>query len=125
MYDGISAGSSAYDVIEGGIPRTATLTMLIMFQMIMALNIRKEEHSLLGKEFFRNPYLLLAISTSLILHLAIVYIPFLQPFFHTTGLRLIDWIIIISIGSILIIIDETRTFIAHKFPKFRKLAGYW
>ncbi len=124
-YRGISAGNSVHDVIEGGIPRTAAFTMLIMFQMIMALNIRKEEHSLLGKEFLRNPYLLLAISSSLILHLAVVYIPFLQPFFATTGLSFIDWIIIISISSILIIIDETRTFIAHKFTKFRKFAGYW
>jgi magnesium-transporting ATPase (P-type) len=93
--------------------------------MIMALNIRKEEHSLLGKEFLRNPYLLLAITSSLLLHIAVVYIPFLQPFFHTTSLDLIDWVLIITIGSILIIIDEARTFIAHRFPKFRKLAGYW
>lgn len=122
---GISAGNSVSDVIEEGIPRTAAFTMLIVFQMIMALNIRKEEHSLLGKEFLRNPYLLLAITTSVLLHLAVVYIPFLQPFFHTTGIGLIDWIIIICIGSILIFIDETRTFFAHKFPKFRKFAGYW
>ncbi|MHA1968322.1 MAG: cation-translocating P-type ATPase, partial [Candidatus Hodarchaeales archaeon] len=98
---------------------------VIVFQMIMALNIRKEEHSLLGKEFLRNPYLLLAITSSLLLHIAVVYIPFLQPFFHTTSLDLIDWVLIITIGSILIIIDEARTFIAHRFPKFRKLAGYW
>ena len=105
--------------------RTVAFTMLIIFQMIMALNIRKEEHSLIGKEFFRNPYLLLAISSSVILHILIVYIPFFQPFFSTTALDLIDWIIIIVIGSVLVIVDEVRTFIAHKIPRLRKIAGYW
>ncbi|MFX1420686.1 MAG: calcium-translocating P-type ATPase, PMCA-type [Promethearchaeota archaeon] len=121
------------DVITGQVPsedtrihaQTMAFTMLIMFQMIMALNIRKEEHSLLGREFFRNPYLLLAIGSSVFLHIMIVYIPFFQPFFSTIGLNLIDWIVIITIGSILVIIDEVRTFFAHRVPRFRKLAGYW
>ena len=121
------------DLIAGQLPsediqtraRTVAFTMLIMFQMIMALNIRKEEHSLLGEEFFRNPYLLLAIASSLILHILIVYIPFFQPFFDTTALQLSDWAVIISIGSILVIIDEIRTFVAHRVPRLRKIAGYW
>lgn len=105
--------------------QTVAFTMLIMFQMIMALNIRKEEHSLIGREFFRNPYLLLAIASSVILHILIVYTPFLQPFFNTTELTLFDWFVIIAIGSILVIIDEIRTFVAHRIPRFQRLAGYW
>ena len=121
------------DVISGQIPsedvriraQTVAFTMLIVFQMIMALNIRKEEHSLLGKEFFRNPYLLLAIASSIILHILIIYLPFFQPFFKTIALELIDWIVIIAIGSILVIVDEIRTFVAHRVPRLRKMAGYW
>ncbi len=124
-YPEIAAGGSTVDVVENGYARTVSFSMLIVFQMIMALNIRKEEHSLIGKELFRNPYLLLAITTSVLLHLAVVYIPFLQPFFHTKSLKISDWIIIITLGSVLIFIDETRTFIATRFPRFRKLAGYW
>jgi Ca2+-transporting ATPase len=105
--------------------QTVAFTMLIMFQMIMALNIRKEEHSLLGKEFFRNPYLLLAIASSVMLHVLIVYSNFFQPFFNTTALTLPDWVIIIACGSILVIIDEVRTFLAHRVPRLRELAGYW
>jgi Ca2+-transporting ATPase len=63
-YPAIAAGSSAEDIIENGSARTVAFSMLIVFQMIMALNIRKEEHSLIGKEFFRNPYLLLAITSN-------------------------------------------------------------
>ncbi len=121
------------NVVSGQIPseevttraRTVAFTMLIMFQMIMALNIRKEEHSLLGKEFFRNPYLLLAIFSSIFLHILIIYIPFFQPFFDTTALELVDWVVIIIIGSFLVIVDEIRTFVAHRVPRLRQLAGYW
>jgi len=121
------------DVIAGQLPpedtrihaQTVAFTMLIIFQMIMALNIRKEEHSLLGKEFFRNPYLLLAIASSVILHILIVYIPFFQPFFNTTALNPIDWVVIIGFSSILVIVDEVRTFLAHRIPLLQKIAGYW
>ncbi|MHA1975591.1 MAG: calcium-translocating P-type ATPase, PMCA-type [Candidatus Hodarchaeales archaeon] len=106
-------------------PRTVSFTMLIIFQMIMALNIRKEEHSLLGREFFRNPYLLLAIASSIFLHLLILYLPFLQVIFDTTGLGIIDWILILFVGSILVLIDEIRTFLAKNVPKLHYLAGYW
>ena len=105
--------------------QTVAFTMLIVFQMIMALNIRKEEHSLLGKEFFRNPYLLLAITSSILLHIIIVYGAFFQPFFNTTALTPFDWLVIIACGSILVLIDEIRTFLAHRVPRLRKLAGYW
>jgi Ca2+-transporting ATPase len=121
------------NVLSGQLPteeiqvhaQTVAFTMLIMFQMIMALNIRKEEHSLLGKEFFRNPYLLIAIASSIMLHILILYSSFLQPFFNTTALTPIDWVIIIACGSILVLIDEVRTFLAHRVPRLRKLAGYW
>ncbi|MHA2164562.1 MAG: cation-translocating P-type ATPase, partial [Candidatus Hodarchaeales archaeon] len=106
-------------------PRTVAFTMLIVFQMIMALNIRKEDHSLLGKEFLKNPYLLLAISSSLVLHLLIIYIPILQQIFDTVGLGLFDWIFIILVGSLLIIVDEFRTILAKKVPRLKNLAGYW
>lgn len=124
-YPGYAAGEPIADIIENGPARTIAFSMLIMFQMVMALNIRKEEHSLIGREFFRNPYLLLAITSSIVLHLAVVYTPFLQPFFHTMSIGLFDWVIILVVASILIIIDEARTFIASRYPRFRKIAGYW
>ena len=113
---------SEADIIH---PRTVAFTMLIVFQMIMALNIRKEDHSLLGKEFLKNPYLLLAISSSLVLHLLIIYTPIFQQIFDTVGLGLFDWIFIILVGSLLIIVDEFRTILAKKVPRLKNLAGYW
>ncbi len=106
-------------------PRTVAFTMLIVFQMIMALNIRKEEHSLIGREFFRNPYLLLAIASSVTLHVLIMYLPIFQQVFDTTGLNPFDWVFILSIGCILILIDEIRTFLAKRYPELKNFAGYW
>ncbi len=106
-------------------PRTISFTMLIIFQMVMALNIRKEEHSLLGKELIKNPHLLLAIASSVLLHLMIIYNPILQGIFDTTDLEVFDWLLIVVMGSILVLIDEIRTFLAKKVPRLRYLAGYW
>lgn len=124
MFPNVQTGQKPSEevIIRAG---TVAFTMLIIFQMINALNIRKEEHSLIGKEFFRNPYLLLAISSSIVLHILIVYLPLLQPIFHTTGIEIIDWVIIICVGTILVIIDEIRTFLAKKFPRLKRIAGYW
>ncbi|MFW9780104.1 MAG: calcium-translocating P-type ATPase, PMCA-type [Candidatus Heimdallarchaeota archaeon] len=105
--------------------RTAAFTLLIMFQMVMALQIRKEEHSLFGRELIRNPYLLLAVFSSIGLHLIIMYLPILQPIFETTSLGIGDWVIVISIASLLIVTDEIRIFLAKRVPRFKNLGGYW
>lgn len=111
--------------IEIARPRTVAFTMLIIFQMIMALNIRKEEHSLIGKEFFRNPYLLLAIISSVTLHILIMYLPIFQQVFDTVGLNMFDWIFVLFIGSFLVLIDEIRTMLAKRYPQLKNIAGYW
>ncbi|NHJ01051.1 MAG: calcium-translocating P-type ATPase, SERCA-type [Candidatus Heimdallarchaeota archaeon] len=105
--------------------RTAAFTLLVTFQMIMALNIRKEEHSLFGKEFIRNPYLLLAIISSMFFHSLILYLPLLNPIFETVPLSLTDWLFVLIIGSTLIFIDESRTFLSKRVPALKSIAGYW
>lgn len=105
--------------------RTAAFTVLIMFQMVMALQIRKEEHSLFSREFFRNPYLLLAIASSIGLHLIIMYIPVFQPIFRTISLGIGDWILVLAIAGLLIVVDETRILLAKKVTRFKGLGGYW
>ncbi len=124
LWPNVSIGTeiTETDIIH---PRTVAFTMLIIFQMIMALNIRKEEHSLIGKEFFRNPYLLLAIGSSVFFHLIIIYVPFFQNIFDTIGLSIFDWLLIIVVGSILVFIDEIRTILAKRIPRLKYLAGYW
>ena len=54
-----------------------------------------------------------------------MYIPFFQPFFDVTPLDPVDWVVILIIGSVLIVIDEIRTFLAKRVTFLKGLAGYW
>ncbi|UCG04129.1 MAG: cation-transporting P-type ATPase [Candidatus Heimdallarchaeota archaeon] len=105
--------------------RTIAFTVLIAFQMVIALNIRKEHHSLFSKEFFKNPILLLAIMISISLHLFIIYLPILQPIFETTVLFLEDWILVIMLSTIFVVIEEFRNYIGRNIPSYQDLSGYW
>ena len=55
---------------------TLSLSVLVVIEMLNALNAISEDSSLLTMSPFVNPYLLLAISWSIGLHIMIVYVPF-------------------------------------------------
>ncbi|MEE9457851.1 MAG: cation-translocating P-type ATPase C-terminal domain-containing protein, partial [bacterium] len=55
---------------------------------------------------FSKPWLLYAVAFSLLLHLGIVYIPFLQPIFHTVPLSLRDWGLMLAISALPLVFME-------------------
>jgi Ca2+-transporting ATPase len=69
-----------------------------MFQLFNVLNARSDEQSafvgLLG-----NNWLWAAIALSLLLHVAVIYVPFLQQAFSTTALTAQDWLICTAAAS--------------------------
>ncbi|MFW9831660.1 MAG: cation-translocating P-type ATPase, partial [Candidatus Thorarchaeota archaeon] len=88
--------------------RAATLafTTLVIAQMVHALNSRSGYLSLFQVGFLRNRLLLLAISVSVILQLAIIYVPPLSLIFSTSPLFLQDWIIIILLSGLVFVVVE-------------------
>jgi Ca2+-transporting ATPase len=97
---------------------TLALTVLVMAQMVHALNSRSGHLSLFQVGFFKNRYLLLAIGFSILLHLLIVYFPPLQGVFRTVPLSLQDWIIIILLSlSVFIVVEVFKFFIRYRARK--------
>ncbi|HIH42319.1 TPA: calcium-translocating P-type ATPase, SERCA-type [Candidatus Woesearchaeota archaeon] len=86
--------------------QTMAFTSLVMLEMVRVYMVRANYN--LG--FFSNKYLVGAIVLSLMLHLSVVYIPFLQPIFDTVGLNLIDWLFIVLASMLVLIVGV----IAHK-----------
>lgn len=55
---------------------TMSLSILVTVEMFNAINSLSENESLLRLPLWKNPYLIAAVTLSMVLHFAILYIPF-------------------------------------------------
>ncbi len=101
--------------------RTLAFCSLVAFEWFRAFNARSDEYTVFRLGVFRNRWLVLSISTAIILQLAIVYVPFLQVAFKTVPLDISQWGIVILAGCSPFIIDEVRKVF---FPRLFTL-GKW
>lgn len=85
-----------------------TFTTIAMFQVFNSLNVRSRTKSLFQIGLFTNPYLIVAILTSVALQVAVTVVPFLQAALDTVPLALRDWGVIILVASSVFFADEVR-----------------
>jgi P-type Ca2+ transporter type 2C len=78
--------------------QTMAFTTLMMFQMFNIFNARSDERSAFHG-LFKNHWLWGAILLSLGLHVAVIYIPFLQKAFSTVSLGVGDWLRCAGVAS--------------------------
>jgi Ca2+-transporting ATPase len=81
--------------------RTMAFTTLMMFQLFNVYNCRSAWRSAFDG-FFKNKWLIAAVSASLLMHVLVIYVPFLQAAFHTAPLSLNDWLIATAVASTLL-----------------------
>jgi Ca2+-transporting ATPase len=111
FFVGVVMAVGTLSVLDGALPggflegsgtmryaQTMAFTTLMMFQLFNIFNARSDEESAFA-EFFHNRWLWGAIAVSLALHAAVIYAPFLQQAFATTGLTLSDWLICATVAS--------------------------
>ena len=89
---------------------TLSLSVLVVIEMLNALNAISEDNSILVMTPFVNPYLILAILNSLVLHCVIVYIPFLNEIFSIHAMNQAEWIAVFAFSVPVIFIDEILKF---------------
>lgn len=77
--------------------QTMTFTSLIVFELVRVQMIRKQYRL----KLFSNKYLVWALASSLLLQIAVLYIPFLGVVFGTVPLSLIEWGVIAGIALVL------------------------
>ena len=78
--------------------QTMAFTTLMMFQLFNSFNARSDEQSAFTG-LFRNQWLWAGVGLSLLLHVAVVYVPFLQEAFSTTSLSVGDWLFCAAVAS--------------------------
>ncbi|MCX7669633.1 MAG: cation-translocating P-type ATPase, partial [Anaerolineae bacterium] len=75
--------------------QTMAFTVLSISELLRAYSARSEYHSVFRIGVFTNKYMQYAVLSSLMILLAIIYVPFLDPVFNTAFLSGRDWLIIV------------------------------
>ena len=86
------------------------MSVLVVIEMLNALNAISEDNSVLVMTPFVNPYLILAILNSILLHCLIVYIPFLSEIFSIHSMNAAEWYAVMAFSVPVILIDEVLKF---------------
>ena len=81
--------------------------------MLNSLNAISEDNSLLTMSPLINPWLLLAISWSIGLHIMIVYVPAMNVIFGIAPHNLYEWYLVMAFSSPVILIDEVLKIIGR------------
>lgn len=90
---------------------TLSLSVLVTIEMFNALNAISEDGSLLTVPPWVNPYLLMAMLVSFLLHFMILYVPALNPMFAVVPLSVDEWLLVIGFSFPVMILDEVlKTF---------------
>lgn len=96
---------------------TLSLTVLVLIEMLNALNAISEDNSLLESGVFLNPWLLLAITASMVLHCVILYIPVFAKIFGILPLNLQEWALVFAFSLPVIVLDEVLKVFGRAFNR--------
>lgn len=86
--------------------RTIVFTTLVLAELLRAYSSRSQKYTLFKLGFFTNRNLVSSTLFSFSLILLVLYVPFLQPIFHTFSLGITDWKVIGLYALIPFIVGE-------------------
>ena len=93
--------------------QTMAFTTLTIFQLFNVFNARSDERSAFDG-LFANRWLWAAVVLSLLLHAAVVYVPFLQQAFSTVDLGAADWLVCAGVASSVLWLRELSKAVARR-----------
>jgi P-type Ca2+ transporter type 2C len=97
-----------YELISGNSVNKAATIAFSVFVMFQIFNVFNNSNFFNNKSKGRgsNKFLLIAVASSLLLQLCVVYLPPLQTIFRTTSIPPFDWILIVLVASIILVSDR-------------------
>jgi len=98
-------------------PSTVSLSVLVTIEMFNALNALSENQSLLVVKPWSNMWVVLACTLSMLLHFAVVYIPFFANIFHLSPLSAEEWGAVLYISFPVFLVDEILKFISRNISE--------
>jgi Ca2+-transporting ATPase len=94
--------------------QTMAFTVLTMSQLAHVMAIRSDKVSTFSLGLFSNRYLAMAVCASVILQMAIIYLPALNAIFKTKPLTLTELIICFALSSVIFIAVEIEKWLVRK-----------
>jgi Ca2+-transporting ATPase len=102
-----------------GVPeeaKTMAFVTLSFSELLRAFTARSENYPLLRIGIFSNRVMLYAVVSSLLLLLAVIYTPFLQPIFNTVALGWAEWQVVLPLLFVPAIVAElTKWVMSRRF----------
>merc|ERR1739844_149964 len=92
---------------------TLSLSVLVTIEMFNALNAISEDGSLLTIPPWVNPWLLLAMASSFLLHFFILYVPAMAAVFSIAPHNAVEWILVFLFSFPVIVIDEVLKYVGR------------
>lgn len=103
---------------------SVSLSILVIIEMLNALNALSEVDSLLIQPPTKNPFLIFAIVLSVALHFMILYVPFLRDLFVVVPLNWAEWKGVLAFSIPVIFIDEFCKYITRNYINPPDAPGY-
>jgi Ca2+-transporting ATPase len=112
---GISIASQAWAISRGvEYWQTVVFTVLTVSQLFHSLAVRSETASLFSIGVFSNLPMLGAVILTVLLQLAVIYMPVLNDVFHTQPLPLFDLGICLALSSLVLVAVEVEKFLVRR-----------
>ena len=97
--------------------QTMVFLTLVMIELVNAFNCRSDYYSLATVGLFPNRFLVLAVLFSFFMMVAVIQWPPLANLFHTTPLRLIDWLTALGLSLTLVPVVEAAKWWIRRSPR--------
>lgn len=94
---------------------TISLSILVVIEMLNAMNALSSSESLLTLPLWRNMILVYAITLSMVLHFILLYTPMLQGVFGIVPLDWDCWQIVLGWSAPIILIDEVLKYFERAY----------
>ena len=95
---------------------TMAFATISFSELLRAFTSRSDRYPLLKIGIFTNKAMLYAVSTSALLLLAVIYVPFLQPIFDTVPLNATQWAIMLPLLLVPAVVAEmTKAFLSRGY----------
>jgi len=85
------------------------------------LSIRAGSQSAFRISPFRSKWPFIGVTLQMAVLAALVYVPFLQPFFNTVSVSASDWLYLCGLGALVLIVEEARKIVTRRLARKRQM----